>query len=49
LDVVALTLVYAAIIKMLSPLKNITNAMRRFPKDGFISLEIIGKDEVGVL
>lgn len=49
LDVVALTLVYAAIIKMLSPLKNITNAMRRFPKDGFIPLEIMDKDEVGVL
>lgn len=49
LELAAVTLVYIAIIRMLSPLKNITDAMKHFPKDGFMPLTIKSKDEVGIL
>jgi two-component system OmpR family sensor kinase len=49
LELIAITLVYIAIIRMLSPLKNIKDAMEHFPKDGFQPLTIKSKDEVGML
>jgi len=49
LDVMTVTLVYIAIIRMLSPLKSITDAIKHFPKDGFSPLAIKSKDEVGIL
>lgn len=49
LDVTTVTLVYIAIIKMLSPLKSVADAMKRFPKEGFRALNIKSKDEVGIL
>lgn len=49
LEIAAITLLYAAVIKILSPLKTVANAMNEFPNSEFQPLRIDGNDEVALL
>lgn len=49
LEIAAITLLYAAVIKILSPLKTVANAMNEFPNSEFQPLSIDGDDEVALL